>query len=622
MTKFLKYGLIGASVLILCVGLFFAIRFYLTVKRDVKPVISAIPSDSMLLLRVNNTTDFLSYLERQNAGISGLFDLDPNGSNSAIIKALNDLQSKIDIPEFWFSAHFRGNQTHYLLLFNVDALKQRVFERFLKEKKNDSNQIIIFEIDEKPVFADFSGGIFIASSDFNLVQEALNQIQNPTNLTHDPALEKVLNSAGKNVPANLFIQIPELAKSLQNKVKSEYATMLQALGIFSKWIEYDLIERQEQSLLTGYAAQSKSQTFFLDLLAYQSPKPSTIAEVLPSTTRFFFNLNVENFPEFYGQFQAFLDEHQLLNSRNQLLDDVSEGLSNLCKETFTTCISRELSYFKFLDGYGKMRTAVAFQYDDLAETKLQLERLLNYSEPIRTIESIDRIHRLYLPNLLPNALFGFFPKSSAYYFAMIGHHIFFATEEETLLHIRMFFDQQKVLSKTIRLHHFSAQMQDESNLDIYVQDLRTIFQKAPNVACGLQFSGNGGAMYAHAYLQSNAGREREYDQLEVAPKKATPADKIKKGFKGNVAKGPFLVNNHRAKGEPFYLLQDDKFVMYYLDKSGKILWKRKLDGLLKSSIKEVDYLKNQKIQYQFQTQKQTYILDIYGRNVGNYPRRN
>jgi hypothetical protein len=622
MNTTLKYSLITIATIILCIGLFFAVRFYITVKRDVKPVLSAVPTDTMLLLRVNNANDFLNYLERQHATITGLFDLNPNGLNTAVINALKDFDDKIKINEFWFSTHFRNNKTEYLLLLNVDALQQRIFERFLDKQKDENNKIIAFKIDEKPVFGGFSNGIFIASSDYDLLQEALKQTQNSINLLNDEALEKVLSSAGKNVPANLFIQIPELAKSLQNQVKSDYATMLQTLGLFSKWIEYDLVDRGEQTLMTGYAVQPKSQTFFLDLLAYKTPKPSTIVDVLPSTTRFFFNLNVENFSEFHEQFRFFLDEHNLLKSRDSALNRHSEGLAELAKETFSNVISQELSYFNFLDGYGKMRTAVAFQYDDLEETRFLLQRLVNYSPPHRALETLSRIHRIHLPNFLSNSLFGFFPKNSTYFFAMIGHHIFFATEEETILHIRMFFDQQKVLSRTIRSHNFSEQMQEKSNLNIYVQDLRMVFRNVPNVACGLQFSGHNGIMYAHAYLQSNVGREREFDQLEIAPKKATPADRIKGNFKGNVVAGAFLVNNHRAKNEPFYLLQDDKFVMHYLDKNGKILWSRQLDGILKSGITEVDFLKNQKIQYQFKTEKQTYILDIFGRNVGNYPRRN
>jgi hypothetical protein len=622
MNKTLKYALIVKVAILLCIGLFFAVRFYVTVKRDVKPVLSAVPTDTMLLLRVTNASDFLNYLERQHAAITGLFDLNPSGLNTDVIKALKDFDDKININDFWFSAHFRNNKTEYLLLLNVDALQQRIFQRFLNEKKNEDNKIILFKIDEKPVFGGFSNGIFIASSDYDLLQDALNQIQNSTNLLQDQALEKVLSSAGKNVPANLFIQIPELAKSLQNQVKSEYSIMLQTLGLFSKWIEYDLVDRADQTLMTGYAVQPKSQTFFLDLLAYKTPKSSTIVDVLPSTTRFFFNLNVENFSEFHEQFRIFLDEHHLLESRDSALNAHSEGLAELIKETFSNTISQELSYFKFLDGYGKMQTAVAFQYEDLEETRFLLQRLVNYSPPHRAIETLSRIHRIHLPNLLPNSLFGFFPKSSAYFFAMIGHHIFFATEEEPLLHIRMFFDQQKVLSRTVRSHNFSEQMQEKSNLNIYVQDLRMMFRNAPNVACGLQFSGSKGIMYAHAYLQNNAGREREFDQLEIAPQKATPADRIKRNFKGNVITGPFQVNNHRAKDEPFYLLQDDKFVMHFLDKNGKILWRRQLDGILKSGITEVDFLKNQKIQYQFKTEKQTYILDIFGRNVEDFPKKN
>jgi len=618
----LKYALITASAILLCIGLFFAVRFYTTVKRDVKPVLSAVPADAMVLLRVNNATDFLDYLERQHATIAELLDLNPNGQNTAIIEALKDFEEKIRIGEFWFSAHLRNNRTEYLLLLNVDVLQQRVFQRFLNNQKNENNQIVAFKIDEMPIFGGFSKGVFVASSDYDLLQEALVQTQNSTNLLNDEALRKVLGSAGKNVPANLFIQVPELAKNLMNNVNPEFSTMLRALGLFSKWIEYDLVVRADQTLLTGYAVQPKSQTFFLDVLAYKTPKPSTIVDVLPSTTRFFFNLNVPDFSEFYDQFRNFLDEHNLLEPRDSALNRHFEGLAELCREIVSDMISRELSYFKFLDGYGKMRTAVAFQYEDVTETRFLLQRLINYSPPHRAIETLTRIHRIHLPNFLPNSLFGFFPRSSAYFFAMIGHHIFFATEEETLLHIRMFFDQQKVLSRTIRMHNFSEQMQETSNLNIYVQDLRMIFRNAPNVACGLQFSGSKGIMYAHTYLQSNAGREREYDQLEIAPRRATPTDRIKRNFQGNVIAGPFTVNNHRAKGEPFYLLQDDKFVIHYLDKNGKILWRRQIDGPLRGGIIEVDYLRNQKIQYRFQTEKQTYILDIFGRNVGNYPRRN
>ncbi|MDR1951112.1 MAG: hypothetical protein LBP96_02650, partial [Bacteroidales bacterium] len=205
---------------------------------------------------MNNPVDFASYLERQHTAITGLFNLNPNGLNSAIINVLlRDFTDKIRIDEFWFSTHLRNNKTEFLLLLNIDALQQRIFERFLSEKKNDENKIVAFKIDEKPVFGGISNGIFIVSLNYDLLQEALNQIQNVPNLLNDEALQKVLNSAGKNVPANLFIQVPELAKSLQNQVKSEYSVMLKTLGLFSKWIEYDLVVRAEQTLMTGYAVQ-------------------------------------------------------------------------------------------------------------------------------------------------------------------------------------------------------------------------------------------------------------------------------------------------------------------------------------------------------------------------------
>lgn len=617
-----KHGLRCLFILLLGIGGFYAVRFYTTVKKEVKPVLLAVPNDCLAMLRINRMADFLTCLERQKNPFFELFDLEQKGFNTESVKAFDFFKKKIENEEIWISAHPRNERVSYLLLCNVSALQQRTVERLLKEKKNENHAPVIFEILDKQFYAGFSDGILMVSADSVLVQEGLKQIAQTPSLINDVALEKVLKSAGKNVPANLFLQVPELAKKIENFVRPEYASMIETLGFFSQWIEYDFLERQGETLLSGYAAQDKTKTFFLDLLSYQTPKTSAIADVLPSTTRFFFNLNLNDFSDFYEQYRSYLQEHQDLKQRDSLLNNLSDGLPTLLKETFLACIARELSYFKFLDSEREIRTAIAFQYDDLSVVHAHLERLLNYSPPARTLESITKIQRIYLPDLLPNSLLRFFPKSSIYYFAMIGHHIFFATSEETLLHIRMFFDQQKVLSKTIRQHNLATQMQDEFNLNLYVQDLRTIFRKAPNAACGLQFSGANGVMYAHAYLQNNAGREKEFDQLEIAPKKATPADKIKKKFKGNLIKGPFTLRNHRVKNKNFYLLQDEKLEVYYLDENGKILWKRKIDGAIKSAVKEVDHLKNQKIQYRFQTSKTTYILDIYGRNVGGYPKRN
>ena len=56
-----------------------------------------------------------------------------------------------------------------------------------------------------------------------------------------------------------------------------------------------------------------------------------------------------------------------------------------------------------------------------------------------------------------------------------------------------------------------------------------------------------------------------------------------------------------------------------IDNKGIILWKKEVDGPILSAIYEVDLLKNNKIQYLFNTQKAIYLVDRNGNFASNYP---
>uniref|UniRef100_UPI003562751B outer membrane protein assembly factor BamB family protein n=1 Tax=Ancylomarina sp. TaxID=1970196 RepID=UPI003562751B len=82
---------------------------------------------------------------------------------------------------------------------------------------------------------------------------------------------------------------------------------------------------------------------------------------------------------------------------------------------------------------------------------------------------------------------------------------------------------------------------------------------------------------------------------------------------------PFLVENHYTK-EKEILVQDLNNQLYLINPaSGRILWKRPLSSSIVGEVSQVDWLRNNKLQYVFVTQDKLYLIDRNGKDVGKYP---
>jgi hypothetical protein len=67
------------------------------------------------------------------------------------------------------------------------------------------------------------------------------------------------------------------------------------------------------------------------------------------------------------------------------------------------------------------------------------------------------------------------------------------------------------------------------------------------------------------------------------------------------------------------MVQDAKFNLYLINNSGRLLWKKPLDGKILGTIEQIDYYRNNKLQYIFNTKNKIYMLDRNGNSVDKYP---
>jgi hypothetical protein len=83
---------------------------------------------------------------------------------------------------------------------------------------------------------------------------------------------------------------------------------------------------------------------------------------------------------------------------------------------------------------------------------------------------------------------------------------------------------------------------------------------------------------------------------------------------------PAVVRSHVDRSLEV-LVQDAANRLYLLGNNGKVLWRKWLEKPVTGEVHQVDYLKNNKLQYVFTTERNLYLLDRNGNPVGNFPVR-
>ena len=90
-------------------------------------------------------------------------------------------------------------------------------------------------------------------------------------------------------------------------------------------------------------------------------------------------------------------------------------------------------------------------------------------------------------------------------------------------------------------------------------------------------------------------------------------------FDHHLISKPYLVTDHR-NGNNEIIVQDNEKVIYLVDADFQISWQRPLFLPIVGTIHQIDFYKNEKLQYAFITNDSLYVIDRKGQNVANFPK--
>lgn len=453
-----------------------------------------------------------------------------------------------------------------------------------------------------------SDGVVLLSPSGLLLHKALAHY-GKDNFTETPAFKKVASTSGKIVDARLYINYPQMVKLLSEFTNPDYKDDIQKLSHFAEWTETDLLLKSNTILLSGYTFSGPNN--LLSEYDRKDEKSSNIFSLFP------FNSNValnESFPDF----SKAASEKQL-NHFNVAYRDDLKGLIQISHEV--CFVSNALSPNEVPD-----KSWGIISFDDELKAASLLKSLASKSGRSREISSGDHIiRRINIKDLLPTLYGKIFSGIQREYYTILNGSAVFALSPDDLIQLIHYYDTGKTLDLNDNFKLFSTNMIRSSNLTFQLH-LRSFLEMLPkylekNTASGfldaksvlknfqymaLQFHRENSMFYTSFALEYN----NDFKEENLALWKIQLNDSI-------VGK-PFLVKDHR-NGKYDIIVFDRSDWMYFIDYNGKILWTKRLPSLPISKIYQVDYYKNGKIQYLFNTANNLFLVDREGHFVGEYP---
>ncbi|MEL6539599.1 MAG: hypothetical protein AAFP93_02410 [Bacteroidota bacterium] len=178
-------------------------------------------------------------------------------------------------------------------------------------------------------------------------------------------------------------------------------------------------------------------------------------------------------------------------------------------------------------------------------------------------------------------------------------------------HVRYFVDVQKSWPQLVQM----LKPTWRQAVATHTQALQQLARGSVQLLCGQE---NG--CYVNLMLRHKRATTVSTHTTFPTLKSSTDCLTIRSTFQAgeSILAGPFLVKSHRTKSH-YTLLQDTQHQLCFLDPSGKLLWKRALEGPIVTPVFEIDFFKNNKVQYLLATDKKLHLLDYYGRKVARYP---
>lgn len=538
------------------------------------------PENASIIIRTSNIEDLKSSIHN-----SGFFK---NFSNEAFYKNLEGKLENVSLLKpsgdvlICFSQDTADSLQYTIItkhsetLFITDSLKNYTEEALTSKGKT----IIKSTLKNHTFYSTFFDGVFMASSSKAIIETAYNKTP------IDSQLEKIFNTTTNDKTASIII------KSNTPFIKSVFIDDKLPLKTFTKYIAVDVDINQNQLLFNGIT-QSLDSLHAINIFKNTIPQENQLQHITPQTSDGFMSFTFNDF------------------------DNLK---TNLRTSTETDSIARLTALFDNIMEVGVIyeanNRAVVLNSLDIIATK---EVLLGELNTLETFRETD-IFNFSQPDLFSKTFAPLITFDNATKYCVLDNFFVFADDLELLRSIITNYHNKTTISEQSSFLDIKERLNNASSL-MYIGNasiLRNVlehnFEKSlpSNLsnynASGLQFIFDNNFAHINGIIKQTKAKASEN----------AVSEEINIKLDTDLLNDPQFVTNHITK-EKEIVVQDINNNLYLISNTGKVLWKKQVEGPILGAIEQIDIYKNGRLQLAFATPHRVYVLDRNGKDVAPFP---
>ncbi len=653
---------LGTGFFLIIIILFLIFYINRTGKPD-EPL-KAIPSDAAIIVQVNDFEKLISDFSKNDVWnelrkISGLEHAGIRMSYiDSLVKANDELRSLVFDSRSFISIHTVGkDNAAQLFIFCIPKglNEKRITEIIRKEveesgtvtsRRYENFQIFDVRLLNEDVFKNFSytvaNGLFIMGFSSILVEDAIRQLSLQESVYQDDEFRKVLNTSGRNVDANIFVNFKNAPDLVASKVKPVHRNSVRSHDNFASWTALDLNLQEEAILLNGFTLVNDSAGQLLELFTGQSVSRLTVDNILPSGVASFLAINLSDENLYFEKFKNQIQENGRINEYHKDIALLKNKYNIDLDDIFYSQIDEEMAlavesvqadnaganYFVVIKV--KSRNQSEKKLRDAIE-KISAKEGVQPEKYIYTYQFDEElsfpVYQFPLNDFLKKYLGTFFHCCHESFFTFIDNYLVFGNSVKSLSE----FIHSNVLNRTLitdlAYREHKNNLSPKSTVTFFVDLSRAhmsfseyllpeiitewennihIFQKVQTF--GFQLNPQNKMIYTNIYLK------------RVTEFKNKPRTVWESLLDTTFDFKPQLVINHNTRQTEIFI-QDNDNNIYLINQVGRILWKQKLSEKINSGVFQIDYYANGKLQLLFSTPNHLHLIDRNGNYVERYPVR-
>ena len=458
-------------------------------------------------------------------------------------------------------------------LFVTDSLPN-----YTKKTLTYNNKTIVKStLNSNTFYSTSIDSVFVVSSSKSLVENAFES------LNEDAALKKAYLTTSDDQPCSIVL------KPNSKLVSTFFIEDSLSVVNFTENMAFDVELNQNSIYFNGITKASDSSKKIINVFKNTYPQVNEIQNITPLNSDGFMSFSFHDFNIFEANLLKFRQQDSI-NKSNALFNDVVEvGVI-----------------------YEDKNRAIVLNSIDIIATK---DALIAEQTLIETFREVT-IYNFSEPKLFANTFNPLIPYTNSNLYCVLDNFFVFSNQKEMLQNIIASYQNKTTLANTLSFEAIKLKLSDASSfLQITnTSTLKSIIDK--NIPSDLKYNideYNLSAIqfiydYNFAHVNGFVNKTKNRGQLNsVSEELNIKLDKA-------ILNTPQFVKNHITRQKEI-VVQDVDNNLYLISNTGKILWKKQLQGPVLGKIEQIDIYKNGRLQLAFATPNKVYVLDRKGREV-------